>query len=382
MGPLTGVRILELAAPGPVAFAGTLLADLGADVVLVERPGTGPGRPTEVLRRGRRSIVIDLRADGGAALLLRIADRADGLLEGMRPGVAERLGIGPDACRKRNPGLVYGRVTGWGREGPLAATAGFDINFAALSGALHMVGRAGEPPVPTPGFLSDFAGGGMLLALGVVSALVERARSGLGDVVDAAMVDGAALLTAHAVGDLAHGSWSARRGTNLTDSGAPFCDTYETADGGHVAVGALHPRFFATLVELAGLPADTVDLYGDRERWPELRERLTALFSRRSRAEWVALFEDTDACVTPVLAPGEVSVHRHTRAREGWVAIADIVQPAPAPRFARQQAATPSAPPRTGGDTRAVLTEFGFTDDEIDAHILSGALHDGHPSDT
>jgi len=377
MGPLDGVRVIEIASLAPAPFGCMILADLGADVVRVERAercGPGAAAPVDPLVRGRRSVGINLKAPAGLALLLRLADAADVLVEGFRPGVAERLGFGPQACAARNPRLVYGRMTGWGQDGPLAATAGHDIDYIAVSGALSMIGRAGQPPVPPVNLLGDFGGGGMLLALGVLAALLERERSGRGQVVDAAMVDGSALLTAFVYGLRAAGAWQDERGVNLLDTGAPFYDTYRTADGGYVAVGALEAKFYAAL--LAGLGLSGADLPGqhDRAGWPVLRARFAAVFASRTRDEWAEVFAGSDGCVAPVLSPAEAPGHPHNAARGAFADIGGVVQPAPAPRFGRSPAAVPAAPPRPGADTDAVLTELGCTAAEITALRASGTV--------
>ncbi|MFI9638586.1 CaiB/BaiF CoA transferase family protein [Micromonospora sp. NPDC051925] len=351
-GPLAGVRVVELASLAPAPFGCMVLADLGADVVRVDRPG-GPGAgrlaapTTGPLHRGRRVTVLDLRSPAGVADLLRLVERADVLVEAYRPGVAERLGFGPRTCRERNPRLVYARLTGWGQDGPLAARAGHDIDYIAVAGALEPLGRRGDRPHAPMNLLGDFAGGGMLLVTGVLAALLERERSGLGQVVDAAMVDGSALLTAFLHGLVGAGQWSAPRGGNLLDGGAPFYDTYRTADGGFVAVGALEPAFYAVLLAGLGLADDPElpDQY-DPSGWPELRRRFTVRFAERTRDEWTAVFAGLDACVAPVLAPTEAHRHPHNAARGTFVPVGDEMQPAPAPRFAR----TPAPPPRPAPD--------------------------------
>jgi alpha-methylacyl-CoA racemase len=368
MGPLDGIRVIEIASLAPAPFGCMILSDLGAEVVRVERTeacAPGAAAPVDPLVRGRRSVGINLKDPAGIALLLRLAVGADVLVEGFRPGVAERLGFGPDTCAAVNPRLVYGRMTGWGQDGLLAPTAGHDIDYIAVSGALSLIGRAGERPVPPVNLLGDFGGGGMLLALGVLAALVERERSGLGQVVDAAMVDGSALLTAFVYGLRAAGAWQDRRGVNLLDTGAPFYDTYETADGGYVAVGALEPRFYAEL--LAGLGLSDAGLPGqhDRAGWPVLRARFAEVFATRTRDEWAAAFAGSDGCVAPVLGPAEAPGHPHNLARGTFADVAGVVQPAPAPRFSRSAAQAPSAPHRPGADTDAVLSEIGYDGEEI-----------------
>jgi alpha-methylacyl-CoA racemase len=355
MGPLAGVRVVELAGIGPGPFCAMLLADLGADVLRVDRPAASrPGWPT-VLARGRRSVAVDLKHPDGAGVVLDLVAAADALVEGFRPGVAERLGIGPDACLARNPRLVYGRVTGWGQQGPWRLAAGHDIDYVALAGALHPIGQAGGPPVPPLNLLGDFGGGGMLLALGVVAALLEAGRSGTGQVVDAAMVDGAALLTTQFHELLAAGLWREERGANLLDGGAPFYGVYETADGRHLAVGALEPQFWAELLRRLGLDAGDLPAQLDRDGWPLLRARLAALFRTRTRDEWSELLAGTDACVTPVLGLAEAPAHPHNRARGTFVDVGGVVQPAPAPRFSRP-ASTPTGRSPTGASARTRST--------------------------
>ncbi|HEX5199029.1 MAG TPA: CaiB/BaiF CoA-transferase family protein [Actinoplanes sp.] len=343
-GPLAGVRVVELAGLAPGPFGCMILADLGADVILVDRPGGRPVPPPGPLQRGRRVVELDLKAPDGLGALLRLVERADVLVEGYRPGVAERLGFGPAHCEKINPRLVYGRMTGWGQDGPLAARAGHDIDYIAVAGALEPLGRAGERPHAPLNLIGDFAGGGMLLAVGILAALLERERSGCGQVVDAAMVDGSALLMALFHGMIADGSWPFPRGANLLDGGAPFYDTYETSDGGFVAVGALEPPFYAALLD--GLGLAEADLPGqlDRDRWPALRARFADVFATRTRDEWAAVFAGTDACVAPVLSPTEAPAHPHNRARKTFVEVDGLAQPAPAPRFGRTPAGPPSAP--------------------------------------
>jgi alpha-methylacyl-CoA racemase len=372
MGPLHGTKVVELASIGPGPFGAMLLADLGAEVLAVDRPGPDSGWPL-LFGRGRPRVTVDLKHPDGPGAVLELVARADALVEGFRPGVAERLGVGPEACLERNPRLVYGRVTGWGQEGPLAASAGHDIDYIALAGALHPIGPAGGPPVPPLNLLGDFGGGGMLLALGVVAALLEAGRSGQGQVVDAAMVDGAALLTTQLHELLAAGRWTDRRGANLLDGAAPFYAVYETADGRHLAVGALEPRFWAELLERVGLGADDLPPQLDPAGWPVLRERLAAVFRTRARDEWCALLEGTDACVAPVLSLVEAPTHPHNRARATFVEVAGTPQPAPAPRFSRTPCPTPT-PPATGEGPAAVLAAWGFSPGEVARLRSSGAI--------
>lgn len=375
MGPLTGVRVVEIASAAPAPFGCMVLGDLGADVIRVDRAAADAnGAPVDPLLRNRRSVGIDLKARGAADLVLRLIDNADVLIEGFRPGVMERLGLGPDMCCPRNERLIYGRMTGWGQDGPLAPRAGHDINYIAVSGALHPLGRAGERPQPPLNLVGDFGGGGMLLAIGVVAALLERARTGLGQVIDAAMIDGSALLTASLHAMRAAGHWSDERGTNLLDGGAPFYDTYETADGLYMSVGALEGKFYRQLVNRLQLDADALPHRFDREPWPQLRRSFADAFRRRTREEWTEIFEDTDACVAPVLAPGEVAGHSHVQARGGFVEIKGMTQPAPAPRFSRSTVGLPRAARPQGADTAAVLREAGLDDLEIGVLVDDGIV--------
>ncbi|GAA0496626.1 CoA transferase [Paractinoplanes deccanensis] len=340
MSALHGVRVVELAGLAPGPFGCMMLADLGADVVRVDRPG-GQFPPPGPLGRGRRTIELDLKTEAGVADLLRLTERADVLVEGFRPGVAERLGFGPETVERINPRLVYARMTGWGQDGPLAARAGHDIDYIAIAGALEPLGRAGQRPHAPINLLGDFAGGGMLLAVGVLAALLERERSGRGQVVDAAMVDGAALLMTFVHGMAAIGQWSGARGENLLDGGAPFYDTYATADGGFMAVGALEPAFYRALLDGLGLAqADLPEQY-DRSGWPVLRARFAEVFASRSRDAWTTVFAGSDACVAPVLSPAEAPGHPHHVARGSFAEIDGVTQPAPAPRLSRTPAKEP-----------------------------------------
>jgi alpha-methylacyl-CoA racemase len=358
-GPLEGIRVLEFTGLAPAPFACMLLADLGAEVIRVDRPGALPAPDSEVLLRGRRhAVAADLKDPAALDAVLALVDRADVVIEGFRPGVMERLGLGPAACHERNPGLVYGRITGWGQEGPLAPTAGHDIDYIALAGALHPIGSRGGPPVPPLNLVGDFGGGGLLVAFGCLAALLERTRSGRGQVVDAAMIDGASLLTTFLYGFLASGAWTNERGANLLDGGAPFYRTYETSDGGHMAVGAIEPQFYAQLLERLGLSADALPAQMDREGWDDVQAHLAKAFRSRTRTEWTEIFDGSDACVTPVLALGEAADHPHNRARDGFVDVAGITQPAPAPRFDRTAAGRPGAP--SAADPSA-LSDWGLS---------------------
>src|SRR5215213_9253864 len=365
MGPLQGTKVVELAGIGPGPFCAMLLADLGAEVLAVDRPeAERPGWPA-LFGRGRQRVAVDLKHPDGPGLVLDLVAGAGALVEGFRPGVAERLGIGPEACLARNPRLVYGRVTGWGQDGPLAGAAGHDIDYIALAGALHPIGPAAGPPVPPLNLLGDFGGGGMLLALGVVAALLEAARSGQGQVVDAAMADGAALLTTQLHELLAAGLWTDRRGANLLDGAAPFYTVYETADGRHLAVGALEPQFWAELLERVGLATEALPGQHDRAGWPLLRGRLAAVFRTRTREEWCRLLEGTDACVAPVLSLLEAPAHPHNRARATFVDVGGSLQPAPAPRFSRTPCATPEPPPAPGKDDARALAAWGLDPEKL-----------------
>jgi alpha-methylacyl-CoA racemase len=351
-GPLAGLRVVEMAGLAPGPFAATVLADLGADVIRIDRATPGQDvltLPDDPLARSRRSVGIDVKTPAGLELVRRLVDRADVFVEGFRPGVAERMGLGPEECLDRNPRLVYGRVTGWGQDGPLATTAGHDINYIAIAGALDPVGRSGERPVPPVNFVGDFGGGGLLLAMGILAALHERVGSGRGQVVDASMVDGAALLTTQLHGMHAIGIWPGGRGENTLDGGAPYYDTYRTSDGLHVAVGAIEERFWADLLRVLDLDPTAMPDRHDPANWPAVREILTATFATRTRDEWTALAEGTDACLTPVLSPWEAADHPHNAARETFVQVGGVTQPAPAPRFDRTPhrppAATPPRPP-------------------------------------
>jgi len=379
MGPLDGLRVIELAGIGPVPLCCMLLADLGADVVRIDRVqpsglGLALDRRFDVNARNRRSVALDLKAPAGRDAALRLVQGADVLVEGFRPGVAEGLGLGPDACRALNPRLVYGRMTGFGQTGPLAQAAGHDLNYIALSGALHAMGPAGGKPVPPLNLVGDYGGGALYLALGVMAALFERQRSGAGQVVDAAMVDGAASLASVFYGLAAAGQWADERGTNLLDGGAPFYDTYETADGRHVSLAALEPKFFAQLAEALGLEPHFVKRQHDRCLWPAMRQAIAAAVRQRSRDAWCALLEGSDACFAPVLSFDEAPAHAHARARGAFVTIEGVVQPAPAPRFNRTPAGVPRPAPHLGEHSRVVLREAGLAAADIDVLIAAGTL--------
>lgn len=377
-GPLSSVTVVELAGIGPAPFAGMMLADLGADVVRVDRPGvttSGMPPPGDLMSRGRRSVGVDLKADGGAALVRELAAGADVLIEGFRPGVAERLGVGPEDCHAVNPALVYGRMTGWGREGPWAGEAGHDLTYLAVAGPLGAIGHADRPPPPPLNLVADFGGGGMLLLAGVLAALVERGVSGQGQVVDAAMVDGVAAQTAMFHGMAAIGAWRDEREANLLDGGAPFYRCYRCADDRFVAVAALEPQFHAAL--LAGLDLDPSEWpQHEPARWPEQRRRLAEIFATRTRDEWAAHFEGREACVAPVLALGEAPQHPHLTARGTFQPRGDAPgwQPAPAPRLSRTPGAVPAPPPEPGAHTGEVLAELGRTPEQIERLRADGVV--------
>ena len=380
MGPLAGIRVLEVASIGPGPFCGMLLGDLGADVIRVERPGTDPLQTLDPLRRNRRSIALNLKHEAGVRTLLRLAETADALIEGFRPGVAERLGIGPDACRQRNPRLVYGRVTGWGQDGPLAQAPGHDLNYIALAGALNAFGLPGQPPVPPLNLLGDFGGGGMLLAFGLVCALLEARSSGRGQVVDAAMLDGVNALMAMFHGFRAAGIFDEQTGTHFLSGAALFYATYETRDGKYIAVAALEPAFYQELIRRAGLDPGRFGAHGlgayptASPEWPRLKAELAEVFRSRTRDEWCVLLEGTDACFAPVLTLSEASQHPHNVARKSFVTVNGVLQNSPAPRFSATVPDEPKAPVAAGTDSRGILLQAGFADGEIDALLAAGAV--------
>jgi alpha-methylacyl-CoA racemase len=380
MGPLTGVRVIELAGIGPGPFCAMMLADMGADVIRVDRAqsvvgGDPDSPPADVLNRGRRSIGIDLKHPDGVEVLLGLVERADALIEGFRPGVCERLGFGPDVCHARNPALVFGRMTGWGQEGPYAQMAGHDINYIALAGALEPIGRAGQPPLPPLNLVGDFGGGGMLLAFGIVCALLEARSSGRGQVVDAAMVDGAAVLMTMFHAFRAMGIWEDRRGSNLLDTGAFFYEVYETADGKYVSIGSLERQFYDTLLDKLGLADDpSLPRQHDKSQWPAMKERFAEIFRTKTRDEWCALLEGTDACFAPVLSMAEAPEHPHNRARGTFVERHGVVQPAPAPRFSRTGAEIQRPPAFPGQHTDEILEDWDVAADRIAELRASGAI--------
>jgi alpha-methylacyl-CoA racemase len=369
MGPLAGIRVLEFEAIGPAPFAGMLLADMGADVLVVDRPaadadlGLKRSRWYDTMMRGKRSVTLDLKKDSSKEIVFELAGRADALIEGFRPGVMERLGLGPDIALQKNPKLVYGRMTGWGQDGPLAARAGHDINYIALAGVLHAFGREGEAPVPPLNLVGDFGGGGMVLAFGVACALIEASRSGKGQVIDAAMVEGAALLATMFAGFLKVNEWSETRGVNVLDTGAPWYDVYETKDGKYVAIGAIEGRFFEELKEK--LQLKSLSGQHDRARWPEMRSIFRRTFKAKTRDEWCRVFEGADACFAPVLSFSESRTHPHNVARRSHVAVAGVEQPAPAPRFSRTPGAVRRPPPERGAGGAQALADWGFAADAV-----------------
>jgi alpha-methylacyl-CoA racemase len=370
-GPLTGIRVVEIGGIGPGPFCAMLLADLGADVLRVDRTvggalvGPSDDHSTELLNRGRRSIALDLKHPDGPEVVLKLVEQADVLMEGFRPGVTERLGIGPEDCLARNPRLIYGRMTGYGQDGPMAQAVGHDLNYIAQSGALSMIGRRGQPPTPPLSLIGDFGGGGMVLALGICAALVERERSGAGQVIDAAMVEGSALLATCFYGYMQTGAWSAERGTNIVDSGAPFYDAYETADGRWLSVAAMEPRFYAALLGLLGLDGEDLPDQHDHDAWPAMKERFAAVIATRTRDDWCAAAEGVEACVAPVLGADEVEGDPHLAARGAFVRHHGILQPAPAPRFSRTPTALSHRPPLPGEHTAEALADWGFDEARI-----------------
>ncbi len=379
MGPLAGVRIIELAGIGPGPFCAMMLADMGADVIRVERSAAVRGGdpdvpPADVMLRGRRSIGVDMKSPEGLEAVMRLVESADGLIEGFRPGVTERLGVGPADCHARNPRLVYGRMTGWGQEGPYAQAAGHDINYISLAGALEPMGRVGEAPVPPLNLVGDFGGGGMYLAFGMVCAILEARQSGEGQVVDAAMVDGAASLMTFFHGFRAMGIWNDERGTNLLDTGAHFYDVFECSDGEYVSIGSIEPQFYAELREKLELTDAKWDQQMSRSMWPELKAELTDIFKGRTRDEWCELMEHTDICFAPVLSMEEAPKHPHNVHRGTFVERNGVVQPGPAPRFSRTEAEIQRPPAHAGQHTDELLADVGYAADEIAALREAGSV--------
>lgn len=369
MGPLEGIRVIEIAGIGPGPFCGMMLSDMGAEVLRVDRADRvrEPGVSGDLLARGRRSIGVDLKSSKGVELVLSLIEKADALFEGFRPGVMERLGLGPEPCLARNPGLVYGRMTGWGQDGPLANAAGHDINYISLAGALEAIGRRGEKPMFPLNLVGDFGGGGLILAFGIACAIIERQRSGKGQVVDAAMVDGAALLMTMFYGMNSVGFWKDERGTNLLDGGAPFYDVYECKDGRFISIGSIEPQFYAELLQRTGLDGEALGGQMDRSRWEANKEPVAALFRTKTRDEWCAMLEGTDVCFAPVLSMKEAPAHPHNEERGTFVTREGIVQPGPAPRFSRTEPTIQGPPPHAGTHTDVALADWGLDAAEIEA---------------
>ncbi|HEY9134428.1 MAG TPA: CaiB/BaiF CoA-transferase family protein [Pseudomonadales bacterium] len=376
MGPLAGIKIIEIAGIGPGPFCGMMLADMGAEVVRIDRAGGGLGGaiPNDVLNRNRRSVAVNLKSPEGAETVLKLCENADAIFEGFRPGVAERLGIGPDECLKRNPKIVYGRMTGWGQEGPMAAAAGHDLNYISLSGALHGIGRKGEKPVPPLNLVGDFGGGGMYLAFGMVCALLEAQKSGKGQVVDAAMVDGSASLMSMFFTFKNMGMFNEERGSNMLDGAAHFYDTYETKDGKWISIGSIEPQFYKLLIEKANLDAAKFAPQMVVGKWPELKAELSEVFLSKTRDEWCAIMEGTDVCFAPVLSITEAAEHPHNKARKTFIEVDGLTQPAPAPRFSRTKPEIRNSARLAGQDTAEVLSNWGFSADDIAALKDKGAI--------
>ncbi|MBM7423347.1 CaiB/BaiF CoA transferase family protein [Spongiibacter marinus] len=378
MGPLHGLRIIEIEGLGPAPFAGMMFADMGAEVISVTRRSLAEGVQPQnsISERGKKSIALNLKDPRAVEALLNLCETADALIEGFRPGVAERLGIGPEECMARNPKLVYGRMTGWGQTGPLSQAAGHDINYISLSGALHGIGRAGDKPVPPLNLVGDFGGGGMFLAFGVVSAMLEAQRSGAGQVVDVSMVEGSAALMhmMYSYLNTEAFNWQDERGVNVLDTGAHFYEVYETQDGKYLSVGPIEPQFYQLFKEKIGLDEDTFGGQFDVARWPELKEKLAAVFKTRTRDAWCELLEGTDACVAPVLSMREAPLHPHNKARESFVEVGGHVQPGPAPKFSRSRPEVPQPAPRQGQHTDEVLAEAGYDRAQLAALRAEGVL--------
>ena len=373
MGALSGLKVVEMAGLGPGPLAGQLLADHGAEVVVIDR-ASGPANPADVNRRGKRSLAVNLKDPEGVAVTLKLIARADVLIEGFRPGVMEKLGLGPEPCHAVNPGLIYGRMTGWGQDGPAAMTAGHDLNYLALTGALEAMGPADRPPRPPLNLVADYGGGAMFLLFGVLAALYERSRSGQGQVIDAAMVDGVSAMMGLLHQLLAQGHWSAERDGNMLDGAAPYYRCYETKDGKFLSVGAIEPQFYAELVARAGLPDAHRASQNDRAQWPDRRADYAALFKTRTRDEWTAIFEGSDACVAPVLNWTEVEAHPHNAARGTFLRVGDVMQAAPAPRFSRTAADLPVAPGAPGADSAELLLASGCSPEDVARLQQAGVL--------
>jgi alpha-methylacyl-CoA racemase len=378
-GPLSGIRIIEMVGLGPGPFCAMMLADMGAEVIRIQSKGSKPTFPVlntrfDVMARGRRSMAINLKKPGGVEALLKLIEQADGLIEGFRPGVMERLGLSPEICQARNPKLIYGRMTGWGQHGPLAQAAGHDLNYLALSGALHAMGQADAPPPIPLNLVADFGGGGMMLAFGIVCALLESKTSGKGQVIDAAMTDGSALLTAMFCGFRAGGLWNNQRHANFLDGAAHYYDNYRCADGKYVSIGAIEPQFYALLREKIGATDAAFDAQNDSKQWPALKEKIAAIFITKTRDEWCTLLEGTDACFAPVLDWDEAIAHPHNRARGTFIEIDGVNQPAPAPHFSRTHPPVPASVASADEHTVSILQDWGITPDHIAALQESGAI--------
>jgi len=375
MGPLAGIRVIEMAGIGPGPFCAMMLSDLGAEVIRLDRLSLkGAGERANVLSRGRRSLAVDLKTPQGVEIALEMIDRADALIEGFRPGVMERLGLGPEACFERNPGLVYGRMTGWGQTGPLAKAAGHDINYISIGGALGAMGHADRPPAPPLNLIGDFGGGAMYLLCGLLAALIERGNSDRGQVVDAAMTDGTASLLSPFYGLMAMGLWTTERHSNRLDGGAPFYGSYECADGKYISIGSLEPQFYALLLEKAGIDDPQFKQQYEQENWPEMREKVAAVFRAKTRDQWCELMEGTDICFAPVLDLAEAPAHPHNRARDTFVEFDGVLQPAPAPRFSRTQGGIQSSAAKVGEHSEQVLADWGFASERIRQLKQSGAI--------
>lgn len=368
MGPLRGMKVVEIGGIGPGPFCAMMLADMGADVIRIDRRGiTGDNRTHKfnTMLRNRQSVTVDLKKREGVETILRLVEQADALVEGFRPGVTERLGIGPVVCLKRNPKLIYGRMTGWGQTGPLADTAGHDINYISLSGALHAIGSEGQPPTIPLNLIGDFGGGGLMLAYGIMCALFERSQSGKGQVVDASMVEGSAVLMNMFFGMLASGGWSDDRGVNLLDGGAHFYNVYPTSDKKWISIGAIEPQFYRMLLDSAEIMDPVFENQMDNAKWPELKEMFTAIFKTKTRDEWCEILEGIDVCFAPVLSLSEAPEHEHNVDRQSFIKLSGVVQPAPAPRFSRSKPNNPTAPVKPGYHNKSALKEWGFNQDEI-----------------
>ena len=375
MGPLKGLKIIEMAGIGPGPFCGMVLADLGAKIIRVDRASAiGTGSKQDAANRGKKSIAVDLKSEEGVEVVLKLVETADAIFEGFRPGVMERLGLGPDVCSKRNERIVFGRMTGWGQEGPLANAAGHDINYISLTGALAAIGRPGSPPVPPLNLIGDFGGGGMLLALGLVAALLESKESKKGQVVDAAMTDGSALLMTMIYTMQSSGMWKTTMGSNLLDGGSHFYDTYECKDGKFISIGSIEPQFYALLCQIADLDEEVFGKQMSRDSWPEQKEEITKIFLNKSRDEWCDLMEGTDVCFAPVLDMSEAPKHPHNIERKTFIDLEGVTQPAPAPRFSRTEPEVVSSPSIVGEHTNEVLSSIGLSDEDISSLKTSGAV--------